>query len=291
MRGAAGKFRSQHQAAALQTIISSPGYSYLVVLPTGGGKSDLLFLSALYERQNRRITLLVVPYVALRHDIIRRATEFGLNVVHWSARTKTDSIITAEIVVFSVESMDSGAFRSFLTEHFIAKNGNSIVARIFSDEAHTTPAFHPQTDGQTERTNQTLEHTDMTPFYASFGYHPTWTFDLPTGTATIARGTDRLEHLSKVHTDLKSSMNIAQQDQSRFYDRSHTPLSLNVGDQVFLSTRNLKLKTIPQAQPSLSWSVSGCRPQLRMFYFSRVFRAIEEQSGYKVTDFTPMALY
>ncbi|KAK9364532.1 hypothetical protein V1509DRAFT_636056 [Lipomyces kononenkoae] len=43
MRGSDAKFRSIHQAAALQTIISNPGYSYLVVLPTGGGKSDLAF--------------------------------------------------------------------------------------------------------------------------------------------------------------------------------------------------------------------------------------------------------
>ncbi|KAK9426893.1 hypothetical protein V1505DRAFT_120094, partial [Lipomyces doorenjongii] len=137
MRGNEAKFRSPHQAAALQTIISNPGYSYLVVLPTGGGKSDLLFLSALYERQNRRTTLLVVPYVALRHDIVGRATELGLIVVHWSTGTNKDSICTADIVVFSVESMDSGAFRTLFTELLIAKQGNSVVARIFFDEAHT----------------------------------------------------------------------------------------------------------------------------------------------------------
>ncbi|ODQ68787.1 hypothetical protein LIPSTDRAFT_76742, partial [Lipomyces starkeyi NRRL Y-11557] len=65
LRGGNAKFRGPYQGAAVQTVISNPGYSYLVVLPTGGGKSDILFLSALYERQNGRITLLVLPFVAL----------------------------------------------------------------------------------------------------------------------------------------------------------------------------------------------------------------------------------
>ncbi|KAK9334726.1 hypothetical protein LIPSTDRAFT_67867 [Lipomyces starkeyi NRRL Y-11557] len=60
LRGGSAKFLGPYQGASV-TVISNPGYSYLVVLPTGGGKSDVLFRSALYERQNGRITLLVLP--------------------------------------------------------------------------------------------------------------------------------------------------------------------------------------------------------------------------------------
>jgi hypothetical protein len=54
-----------------------------------------------------------------------RATELGLNVLHWSAGTNKDSIRSADIVVFSVECIDSGAFSALFTELLIAKRGNS----------------------------------------------------------------------------------------------------------------------------------------------------------------------
>ncbi|KAK9240233.1 hypothetical protein V1525DRAFT_385932 [Lipomyces kononenkoae] len=41
LRGVDATFKSQYQAAAVQTIISNPGDSHLVVLPTGGGESDI----------------------------------------------------------------------------------------------------------------------------------------------------------------------------------------------------------------------------------------------------------
>ncbi|KAK9481675.1 P-loop containing nucleoside triphosphate hydrolase protein [Lipomyces starkeyi] len=123
------------------------------VLPTGGGKSDILFLSALYERQNGRITLLVLPFVALRYDLLDRGRKLGLRITEWSANVKRESIIESDIIVISVESIDSGVFRNLLTELLISKEGNSLVARIFFDEAHTIlgqwdfrPSFHAITN-------------------------------------------------------------------------------------------------------------------------------------------------
>ncbi|KAK9483579.1 hypothetical protein V1527DRAFT_514866 [Lipomyces starkeyi] len=64
--------------------------------------------------------------------------------------------------------------------------------------------------------------TQMTPFYASFGYDPTWTFDLPTGTASIPDA-DRLETLARIQRDLRSSMRLAQEDQARYHNRYRRP--------------------------------------------------------------------
>ncbi|KAK9426861.1 P-loop containing nucleoside triphosphate hydrolase protein, partial [Lipomyces doorenjongii] len=84
LRGDDATFRSRHQAAAIQTIISNPGDSYLAILPTCGGKSDI-----------------------------------------------------ADIMLLSIESIDTGRFRQQFTELLISKSGKSLIARIIFDEAHT----------------------------------------------------------------------------------------------------------------------------------------------------------
>ncbi|KAK9491457.1 hypothetical protein V1508DRAFT_208839, partial [Lipomyces doorenjongii] len=93
LRGSDSQFLSPLQGAAVQTIISNPGYSFLVVLPTGGGKSDVIYLTSLYEFKNGRITMLVVPFVALRYDILDRANALGLSIVQWSPTLTTTDII------------------------------------------------------------------------------------------------------------------------------------------------------------------------------------------------------
>ncbi|KAK9241523.1 P-loop containing nucleoside triphosphate hydrolase protein, partial [Lipomyces tetrasporus] len=130
-------FRNRDQAAAVQTIISNPGDSYLVVLPTGAGKSDIVFLSSLYERKRGRITLLILPFVALRYDLVGRGRALGLNIVEWSSGVSKDSIAKADILLLSIESIDTGRFRQQFTELLISKSGKSLIARIFFDEAHT----------------------------------------------------------------------------------------------------------------------------------------------------------
>ncbi|KAK9233802.1 P-loop containing nucleoside triphosphate hydrolase protein [Lipomyces kononenkoae] len=137
LRGPGATFRTREQAAAIQAVISNPGDSHLVILPTGSGKSDIIYLSSLYERRRGRVTLLVMPFVALKYDTIERAKNLGLNVVQWSGSLTKESMAAADIVVLSVENLDSGRFRSQLTELIIGKLGHSLIARIFIDEAHT----------------------------------------------------------------------------------------------------------------------------------------------------------
>ncbi|KAK9357690.1 hypothetical protein V1504DRAFT_436513 [Lipomyces starkeyi] len=93
LRGSDSQFLSPLQGAAVQTIISNPGYSFLVVLPTGGGKSDVIYLTSLYEFKNGRITMLVVPFVALRYDTLDRTTALGLSIMQWSPTLTTADII------------------------------------------------------------------------------------------------------------------------------------------------------------------------------------------------------
>jgi transposase InsO family protein len=137
-------------------------------------------------------------------------------------------------------------------------------------------AFHPQTDGQTERMNQVLESylrcfinteqtnwptllptaqfatnnavnstTGLTPFKALYGYDPNFQLRAEDGTsaeevpATIAR----LEKLQELRGKLQEAWRKASESQAKHYNKRHEPMQFRRGQLVALSTRNLRLKS------------------------------------------------
>ncbi|KAL6167032.1 hypothetical protein ACJQWK_06483 [Exserohilum turcicum] len=135
-------------------------------------------------------------------------------------------------------------------------------------------SFHPETDGQTERTNQTLEQylrmyanklqdnwvellptaqlaynssksatTKRSPHYANYGYKPVAHRD-PKDIESIAVGAeDKARLMQELHEEL--SKNIAQQNltTSRAANKQRIEgLTFKKGDKVFLSRQNLKTK-------------------------------------------------
>lgn len=133
-------------------------------------------------------------------------------------------------------------------------------------------ALHPQADGQTERVNSILEQylrcyvnyqqsdwsdylpiaqfaynnskhssTDTTPFYAVFGYHSRLSVILPRSTKDITPADTRITQLRKLHQDMNFHIAHAQEKHQEFYNRKviQGP-KLNIGDKVWLSSRNIK---------------------------------------------------
>jgi transposase InsO family protein len=157
---------------------------------------------------------------------------------------------------------------SLFTSHFWSSLCFYMKAR-----RRLSTAFHPQTDGQTERQNQTLEHylrcyanyrqddwvkylpmaeftynnlehssTGMTPFYVLYGYHPEFSWDVsmdpPGGEVPSAK--ERIEALLEERSLLEERWQQAVEYQAKAYNAKHIPKHYAMGDYVLLSAKNIK---------------------------------------------------
>ena len=135
-------------------------------------------------------------------------------------------------------------------------------------------AYHPQSDGQTERTNQTLEQylriycdhqqddwhdllpyaefvynntqnssTQMTPFFANYGYHPRCTLQAREDPFVPINPTAEslIEKFRQLHSRLRENLCHAQATYKEYHDRyAKEPPSFKVGDKVWLNRKNIR---------------------------------------------------
>jgi RNase H-like domain found in reverse transcriptase/Reverse transcriptase (RNA-dependent DNA polymerase)/Integrase zinc binding domain/Chromo (CHRromatin Organisation MOdifier) domain/Integrase core domain len=154
---------------------------------------------------------------------------------------------------------------------FTSRFWNRVCTHMSTDHRLST-AFHPQTDGQTERQNQTMEQylrayvnyeqdnwvellplaqfaynnsvhasTKMTPFFANHGYHPEMQFKRPKDPAKLPseRAADEYAgKLQEIHARLQENVREAQEYQTKH--AGGKPMTFRVGEKVWLSTRNIK---------------------------------------------------
>ena len=77
----------------------------LGIMPTGGGKSMTFMLPAMCSPHG--VTIVVVPIISLRDDMIRRCKEHGIKCAEWSAGRPPE---WASIVLVTPEAATGRAF-------------------------------------------------------------------------------------------------------------------------------------------------------------------------------------
>jgi superfamily II DNA helicase RecQ len=78
---------------------------------TGGEKSLLFLLPALYEMSGT--TVVIVPLISLRADVVRRCHELSISCRVWNARQPADG---AKIVLVTPKGAVTSAFANFLNQ-------------------------------------------------------------------------------------------------------------------------------------------------------------------------------
>ena len=165
-----------------------------------------------------------------------------------------------------------------LPESIVSDRGSVFVSNFWKElttrlgtELKMSTAYHPQTDGLTERTNQSLEtylrayasyqqddwvdylplaefafnnhtnsSTNQSPFFANYGFHPTFEPQI-TDRSTVPAAADLASRLERLHDELRAELKAAQDRQAIYYNqRAAESPKYQPGQLVWLLRRHIK---------------------------------------------------
>ncbi len=204
--------------------------------------------------------------------IVEAFTKFALYI---PCRKDIDAPELAELMLERVIAIFG------IPKNLVSDRGSLFTSKYWSSLCHyigakrrLSTAFHPQTDGQTERQNQTLEHylrvyinyrqddwarwlpmaqlvynnsvhssTKMAPMEALTGVRADLRLnvdeEISVGKALHAQ--ERVKMMEEQRLRLSETLAAARDAQKQQYDKKHKPMSFKIGDEVMLRAKNIRL--------------------------------------------------
>jgi hypothetical protein len=221
--------------------------------------------------------IMQLPITARGHTAIVVFVDKLSKMVHLAPTTvDVDASTTARIFfdhVFRLHGMPETII-SDRDPRFTSTFWKSLFQLVGTQLAMST-AFHPQTDGQTERANRTIEDVlrcysdehqtnwdelltpveftinnsvqasiNESPFYLNYGRHPATPAAIASGVAQPSASPSADKFVIDLHatlTSAKKHLVAAQERQKKHANKRRTACTFAAGDQVLLSIENLKL--------------------------------------------------
>jgi transposase InsO family protein len=148
----------------------------------------------------------------------------------------------------------------------------SSLTKLLGIRRKLSTAYHPQTDGQTERFNQVIEQylriycnyqqdnwvtlltlaefsynnskhasTGVSPFFANYGFNPLVleSFSVLDSSVGNPAAEQYVNELQNLHQTLVEAVTTAQNTQAKYYDAKHTLRTFQPGDKVWLLATNV----------------------------------------------------
>ena len=228
------------------------------------------------------------PWTSISMDFVGELPESN---GHNAILVIVDRLTKMALFIPSSTTLTSEQLASTYLEHVFSKHG--LPSEIVSDRGSTfvsgfwrslakalnidlkfSTAYHPETNGQTERVNQSLAQylrmfvnhlqtdwatllpmaefaynntphstTGTSPFFANKGYHPQFTADHSRDLSVVGPAAPFVAKLKDLHNHLQHEITKAGQKAQEQQDRKTLPAPVYTpGERVWLSTENLKLQ-------------------------------------------------
>jgi hypothetical protein len=215
-----------------------------------------------------------LPKTKSGHDAIIVFVDKFSKMVHYAATTTTCTADEVAKIFFDTVVRLHGIPRSIVSDRdprFTSKFWQELW-KLCGTRLKMSTAYHPQTDGQTERSNRTLEDilrhyvsakqddwdehltsaeiavnssiqssTGFTPYYLNYGENPVFPTLVPLEAVKNDTLYEVMRSLQQGIEQAKLHMERARERQTHYANRHRREFSFKEGEEVWLSTQNLKL--------------------------------------------------